>query len=124
MQTAAKTATPPDHSATASEAVICCTVYQEAVELVGRRWTGAIISVLLERPMRFCEISAAVPDLSDRLLAARIKELEERGLIVRTPCPSRQSSQLYSLTDMARELTPALDAIGAWARRWLAHPPN
>jgi len=119
------TGTTTPHSAqVAAEPVICCAVYQEAVELVGRRWTGAIISVLLERPMRFCEISTAVPELSDRLLAARLKELEQRGLIDRSPCPTRQSSQVYSLTEMGRELTPALDAIQDWARRWLSQPSD
>ena len=110
----------PHTAAVEPKSVVCCTVYQEAVELVGRRWTGAIIRVLLERPMRFCEISVAVPDLSDRLLAARLKELEERGLVERSPCPQRQSSQMYSLTDMGRELAPALQAIQSWANRWLS----
>ena len=54
----------------------CCPLYHEAVELVGRRWTGAILAVLMEGALRFSEIAQAVPELSDRLLSERMKELE------------------------------------------------
>jgi DNA-binding HxlR family transcriptional regulator len=104
----------------ADEKVVCCTVYQEAVELIGRRWTGAIVSVLIERDMRYGDIAAAVPDLSDRLLATRLRELEEKGMITKAPCSARQSSHTYGLTDMGRDLGPAIDALGIWAQRWLA----
>ena len=59
----------------------CCPLFHQAVELVGKRWTGAILYVLLDagRPLRFSEIAHAVPDLSDRLLSERMKELEQRG---------------------------------------------
>ncbi len=66
--------------------------YHQAIELIGRRWTGAIIAVLLEgEPMRFSEIAAAVPELSDRLLSERMKELEARGVVEREvdPGPAR-----------------------------------
>src|SRR3712207_3147172 len=91
----------------------CCPNYQEGVELVGRRWTGAILAVLLDHePLRFGEIADAVPDLSDRLLAERVKELEARGLL-------RRDEGRYALTDMGRELEPAVEALHAWGRRWL-----
>jgi DNA-binding HxlR family transcriptional regulator len=91
----------------------CCPYYHEAIELIGRRWTGAIVAVLMdEAPLRFTQIAHAVPDLSDRLLSARIKELEARGVVVKGEAG-------YELTPMGRELEPALDAIGDWARRWL-----
>ncbi len=65
-----------------------CPLYHDAVELVGRRWTGAILAVLLETgPLRFRQIAQAVPDLSDRLLAERMRELEARGLVERTELP-------------------------------------
>ena len=103
----------------ADESVVCCTLYQEAVELIGRRWTGAIVSVLMEKDMRYGEIAAAVPDLSDRLLATRLRELEEKGMLVKSPCSERQSSNIYGLTDMGRDLGPAIDALGVWAQRGL-----
>jgi DNA-binding HxlR family transcriptional regulator len=92
----------------------CCPYYHDAFELIGRRWTGAILAVLLDerRPMRFSEIAEAVPELSDRLLSERVKELEERGLLVK-----RDGE--YALTAMGEDLQPAVGALHVWAQRWL-----
>ena len=98
----------------------CCPFYHEAVELVGRRWTGAILRVLMDRPMRFSEVVQAVPELSDRLLSARMKELEARGIVQRTVHPGPPVRVEYSLSEMGRELGPALDQIQDWAQRWLS----
>jgi DNA-binding HxlR family transcriptional regulator len=97
----------------------CCPLYHEAIELVGRRWTGAILRVLMERPMRFSEIGQAVPELSDRLLSARMKELEARGIVNRTVHQGPPTRVEYSLSEMGRELGPALSELQEWARRWL-----
>jgi DNA-binding HxlR family transcriptional regulator len=97
----------------------CCPLYHEAIELVGRRWTGAIIRVLMERPMRFSEVVQAVPELSDRLLSARMKELEARGIVERTVHPGPPVRVEYSLSQMGRELGPALTQLQDWAQRWL-----
>ena len=99
----------------------CCPFYHEAIELVGRRWTGAIIRVLMERPMRFSEVGQAVPELSDRLLSARMKELEARGIVERTVHPGPPVRVEYSLSRMGRELGPALSQLQDWAQRWLDH---
>jgi len=100
----------------------CCPYYHDAVELIGRRWTGAIIAVLLAapEPLRFSEISAAVPLLSDRLLSERIKELERRGIVVREEVPGPSSRAVYRLSEMGRAPEPALAELSQWARRWLA----
>jgi DNA-binding HxlR family transcriptional regulator len=98
----------------------CCPLLHEAVELVGKRWTGAIVAVLLAGgPMRFSEIAQAVPQLSDRLLSERMKELEARGVVERTVLPGSPARVEYALTQMGRELAPALDELKGWARRWL-----
>lgn len=98
----------------------CCPFYHEAVELIGRRWTGAIVAVLLQdAPLRFSEIAHAVPQLSDRLLSERMKELEARGVVTRTVDPGPPVKVAYDLTEMGRSLEPALRALGDWARRWL-----
>ena len=98
----------------------CCPYYHEAVELIGRRWTGAIVAVLLDGgPLRFSEISHAVPELSDRLLSERMKELEARGVVSRHVDPGPPVKVLYELTDMGRSLEPALQELKSWARRWL-----
>ena len=99
----------------------CCPLYHEAVELIGRRWTGAIVEVLLQsaEPMRFSAIAKGVPQLSDRMLSERMKELEERGVVLRRVDPGPPVRVDYALTDMGRSLEPALAALKAWARRWL-----
>jgi DNA-binding HxlR family transcriptional regulator len=98
----------------------CCPHYHEAIELLGRRWTGAIVRVLMHRsPLRFSEIAGAVPQLSDRLLSERMKELEARGIVVRTERPGPPPRVGYALTPMGRALEPALVALESWAQRWL-----
>jgi DNA-binding HxlR family transcriptional regulator len=97
----------------------CCPLYHEAVELVGRRWTGAILRVLMDGPMRFSEIAQSVPELSDRLLSERMKELESRGMVQRTVISGPPIRVQYELSRMGRELEPALSELQSWARRWL-----
>ena len=99
----------------------CCPYYHEAVELIGRRWTGAIVGVLIHRDtLRFGEIADAVPQLSDRLLSERMKELEARGVVRRTVRPGRPVRVEYELTEMGRALAPAVRELERWAQRWLA----
>ena len=99
----------------------CCPTFHRAVELVGKRWTGAILYVLLEsgRPLRFSEIAHAVPDLSDRLLSERMKELEKRGIVVRHVTATSPVRVEYELTEGGRELDSALAELKRWADRWL-----
>jgi DNA-binding HxlR family transcriptional regulator len=98
----------------------CCPYYHEAIELIGKRWTGAIVVVLLDDgPMRFSEIAGAVPELSDRLLSERMKELEARGVVERRVHSGPPVRVEYTLTAMGRELEPALSQLKAWAREWL-----
>ena len=102
----------------------CCPHYHEAIEFLGKRWTGAIVRVLMHRsPLRFSEIAHAVPELSDRLLSERMKELEARGVVERTVVPGRATRVEYALTPMGRELEPALRALEQWAQRWLDDAP-
>jgi len=90
------------------------------VELVGRRWTGAILRVLMDGPLRFSQIAQAVPELSDRLLSERMKELEARGIVERTVIPGPPLRVEYSLSRMGAELEQALVELQAWANRWLS----
>jgi DNA-binding HxlR family transcriptional regulator len=99
----------------------CCPRLHEAVELVGKRWSGAIIAVLLEGgAMRFSEIGQAIPQLSDRLLSERMKELEARGIVERHVHPDSPVRVEYELTEMGKELAPTLTELKGWADRWLA----
>lgn len=99
----------------------CCPYYHEAVELIGKRWTGAIVQVLMvsEGPLRFSQVASAVPELSDRLLSERMKELEARGLIRRRVLDGPPVRVEYALTEMGEQLEPAVVQLQAWARRWL-----
>ena len=97
----------------------CCPLYHEAVELVGRRWTGAILRVLMDGPLRFSEIAQSVPELSDRLLSERMKELEARGIVERTVISGPPLRVEYELSRMGHELEPALSELHRWANRWL-----
>jgi DNA-binding HxlR family transcriptional regulator len=99
----------------------CCPHYHEAVELIGRRWTGAIVAVLLDGgALRFGQIASAVPELSDRLLSERMKELQARGLVVRRVDGGPPQRVTYELTAMGRALEPAVRELHSWAQVWLA----
>lgn len=97
----------------------CCSRYHRAVELVGKRWTGAILLVLLEGPLRFCEITQVVPDLSDRLLSERLKELEAEDIVERRVHGGSPVRVEYSLTPKGRALEPALRALKSWSHHYL-----
>ena len=101
-----------------AKSTACCPFYHEAVEMIGRRWTGAIVEVLLQRdePLRFNEIAHAVPQLSDRMLSERLRELETRGVVVRDVDPGPPVKVTYALTSMGKGLGPALSALKEWAR--------
>ena len=100
--------------------VQCCPRLHETVELVGKRWSGAIIYVLLQGgTMRFSEIGNAVPALSDRLLSERLKELENRGIVERRVQESAPVRVEYELTERGRDLREGLLALKAWGDRWL-----
>jgi len=100
-----------------------CPYYHQAVELIGRRWSGAILRVIYDGETRFSEIANAVPGLSDRLLSERLKELEQEGVLVRNVYPETPVRIEYCLTDKGRDLGQVMDSIGEWAHRWLAPHP-
>ena len=98
-----------------------CPLTHEAIELIGRRWTGAIVEVMMQTraAMRFNEIAGAVPELSDRMLSERLKELEDRGMVRRDVDAGPPVRVSYALTPMGEGLEPALTELHAWAQRWL-----
>jgi DNA-binding HxlR family transcriptional regulator len=96
-----------------------CARFHKAVELIGRRWSGAIIRILLQGPSRYAELRAAIPDITDRMLSERLRELEDEQIVARTVIPETPVRVEYSLTAKGRALAPALDAIGHWAEKWV-----
>jgi DNA-binding HxlR family transcriptional regulator len=97
-----------------------CPHFHAAIELIGKRWTGAIVFALTDGPLRFGELTKAVPGVSDRLLSQRLRELEEEGLVerdVETGSPVRVT---YTLTEAGADLEPAIAELKAWAKRYRA----
>ena len=117
---AAATATAEREPTGAGGRESCCTLYHRAVELVGKRWSGAILLVLMDGPLRFSEIRQLVPEISDRLLSERLKELEFEGIVERKVIDETPVRVEYALTDKGRALEPAVRALKRWARSWLA----
>jgi DNA-binding HxlR family transcriptional regulator len=104
--------------ATTTESQGVCPHFHAAIELIGKRWTGAIVCALTERPLRFGELARAVPGLSDRLLSQRLRELEDEGVVERTVEAGSPVRVTYSLTEKGAELRPAIAELRAWAQRW------
>ena len=99
-----------------------CAQFHHAVELIGRRWNGAIIWVLLQETCRFATLRDAIPDITDRMLSERLQELEEEGVIERRVIPETPVRVEYSLTKKGRALAAALDSISDWASKHVAVP--
>ncbi len=99
-----------------------CPRFHRASELIGRRWTGAIIYVLLKARCRYATLRAAVPGITDRMLSERLQELEQEGIVERTVVPATPVRVEYSLTRKGRELAAAVEAIAGWADRWIPAP--
>lgn len=96
-----------------------CSRFHRAVELIGSRWTGAIIQTLLQGKTRYALIKAAIPDITDRMLSERLRSLEAEDLVTRWVIADTPVRVEYELTDKGRSLQDALREIGAWAERWI-----
>jgi DNA-binding HxlR family transcriptional regulator len=105
---------------TSNTAARVCPHFHAAVELIGKRWAGAILWALAERPHYFAELSLAVPKVSDRLLCQRLRELESEGLVVRSVEEDEGSRPRvsYALTEKGRALRPAIQELHDWAQHW------
>ena len=110
---------PVTHLSPTPEREECCALFHRAVELVGKRWTGAILSVLLDGPLRFSAIRVLIPDISDRLLSERLKELEAEGIVDRQVLDEHPVGVEYRLTPKGEALEPAVGALKRWAGDWL-----
>ena len=103
-----------------------CPRYHQAVELVGRRWSGAILRAMLAGGDRFTELREAIPGMSDRLLSERLKEFEAEKLVERLVFAETPVRIEYRLTEKGQALLPVVEAIAAWAETWLPdmRPPS
>lgn len=101
-----------------------CPYYHRAVELIGRRWTGAILRAMFAGIEHFSELAQTIPGISDRMLSERLKELEAEGIVVRVVTPETPVRIEYRLTDKGRALSAVVVAVSRWAEGWLASTPG
>lgn len=85
-----------------------------ALDVVGERWALLVVRELLLGPQRFSDLRRALPAASSNLVADRIRELEDRGVISRRTLPPPAASQVYELTEWGRQLEPIVLALGEW----------
>ena len=95
-----------------------CPKFENAFELLGKRWTGLIIRTLLSGQKRFSDIADAIPNMSSRMLTERFKELESEGIVIRKVYPEVPVRIEYELTEKGQELKIVMDEIQKWAEKW------
>lgn len=115
-------ATKPIESTITKPVKQLCKRYEQAIQLLGKRWTGLILDTMLEGPQRFCEMTAIVEGLSDRVLSDRLRELESEGVVERVVYPQIPVRVEYRLTEKGRDLRPVVQAIHQWAEKWISLP--
>ncbi|WNG32273.1 helix-turn-helix transcriptional regulator [Archangium violaceum] len=101
-----------------------CAKYLKAVDLLGKRWTGLILRLLMEGPRRFSVLSGELSAISERILSERLKELESEGVVERHVEPGPPVRVEYRLTDKGQALGKVVDEIGQWAERWVDVKPS
>jgi DNA-binding HxlR family transcriptional regulator len=99
-----------------------CTRFHYASELIGRRWNGAIIFMLLKQTCRFATLRDGIPDITDRMLSERLQELEAEGVVERVVIPDTPVRVEYSLTKKGKALAGAIDSIANWAEKYVVAP--
>jgi DNA-binding HxlR family transcriptional regulator len=97
---------------------VLCEEFHRAIEMIGRRWTGAIVFLLLRSKCRYATLRDAIPGITDRMLSERLQELEREGIVERMVVPETPVRVEYALTKKGRALASALNAVGEWAHKW------
>lgn len=96
-----------------------CPKYESAAEILCKKWTGLIIRVLLDGPKRFKEMKEQIPDMSDKMLTDRMKELESMDVVKRTVYPEMPVRIEYELTEKGKDLEPVIRSIQGWGEHWM-----
>lgn len=92
-----------------------CPKMESAFQVLGKRWIGIIIHVLLDGPKRFKDLTEIIPSISQKMLSERLKELENEGLIDRIVIDDTPVKVIYQLTDKGKSLEDVLKELGKWA---------
>lgn len=95
-----------------------CPKFEMAFELLGKKWTGLIINTLLNGPKRFKDMTEIIPNMSDRILAERFKELEAAGILDRHVFPDIPVRIEYELTEKGKSLQPVMNEVQQWGNDW------
>ena len=95
-----------------------CAHFQQAAELVAKRWNPQLVRALSTGITRFSDLRAAIPNISDALLSERLKELEAAGILTRTVTPDTPVRIEYALTDRGHDLSNVMGELASWAERW------
>ena len=90
---------------------------QQCLELLGGAWTANILWNLSGDPRRFSELRGDIPEVSAKVLSARLRMLQEKGVLTRTALDTSPPSVEYALTDLGRELLPVINAIELAGRK-------
>ena len=105
-------------SVTSTESSISARAVERTLEVIGGKWTVQILRDLFEGTRRFGQLQQSLGGVSPKMLIARLRELEERGLVTRTLYPEIPPRVEYSLTDDGRTLRPIIDAIADWGQTY------
>ena len=96
-----------------------CSV-EEAARIVGQKWTLQIVNVLMDfGECRFCVLQSALGGVNPSTLSARLKKLEEEGIVAREQLSSMPPHVVYRLTDMGSHLSGVINELTSWSRTWL-----
>ena len=117
-------ATKPVETNSTTQAYQMCPRYEHAIQLLGKRWTGLILNSLLDGSRRFCELTATVEGLSDRVLSDRLRELKSEGIVQRIVYPQIPVRVEYRLTEKGNDLKPVVESIHEWAQQWIELPQS
>ncbi|MGO3732871.1 MAG: winged helix-turn-helix transcriptional regulator [Vagococcus sp.] len=97
-----------------------CPKFERTFAILGKKWNGLIIDVLIEDgPQRFVELATKIPDVSDRVLVERLKELEEKEILERKVLTEENNRIVYALTPKGQDLKNVMHEVQAWGQKWL-----
>lgn len=114
----------PPASAPHADAGYLCSV-EEAARIVGQKWTLQIVNVLMDfGECRFCVLQEALGGVNPSTLSARLRKLEEEGIVEREQLSAMPPHVVYRLTTMGNHLSGVIRELTNWSRTWLCAPPD
>ncbi|WP_086986970.1 MULTISPECIES: winged helix-turn-helix transcriptional regulator [Trichococcus] len=96
-----------------------CPKFEKTFSILGKKWTGLIIEVLMDGDKRFKELAVQIPNVSDRVLVERLKELEDEKIVVRTENPAAAIKVMYGLSEKGKALNNVMLEIQNWSDAWV-----